>query len=149
MIFTSSRPRDCPACQQRKPISRGRTHIVRGSGLQVDSSREEVLQHSEDTIILEEALKASQKSQEKLDFSPIARLDMFLSCISNALQDLCRKLRFLRIEYQYDRCHKGNLQRLLDGPVAHTSVISHSSVIQNTHSCTTRSRNPVVMSLSK
>lgn len=65
----------------------------------------------------------AQKAQEQFGFSPIAGFDVLLGCLPDALQDLCCKLRFLSIEYQYDGRYEGDLQGLLNGPVGRSLVL--------------------------
>jgi len=83
----------------------------------IDRAREQLLQQREDSITLEDELKATEKAHEELNFPPSTDIDIVLQSATSFLEHLSHKLRPLAVGNQNCGCDEGNLQRLLDGAV--------------------------------
>src|ERR1051325_2639375 len=121
MILTSSVPIVCilsqvshfPFCSPR--ISRRKPYILRTSGLQVHRAREELLQHGEKPVALQQALETGRELQVKLHVPPVALADPRLHHARELGQQYVYNLGLARVGDEYDARQERRLERLLNG----------------------------------
>lgn len=89
------------------------THVFRRCSLQVHGSAEELLQDGEDPIALKEALQAAEESQDKLDFSPSARVEMIFNFRGRSAENLLGRFWLLGIDDEDDSGYEWDLEGLL------------------------------------
>lgn len=79
---------------------------------------EELVKHGKDAIVIEKTLQTSQKTQDELQLSPGASVEMLLGQCASSLEDLLHELRLVVVGIQHGGGDEGNLAWLLRDPAA-------------------------------
>lgn len=99
------------------------TYILRRSCLQIHSSVEKLIKNRHDAVLLEQWCQASKEPQQKLECSPIARVERLLTHGPCATKYLLCNTAVLAICVEHGTCNERNLEWLLNDPVTVSDLV--------------------------
>ncbi len=102
------------------------THVFGRSSLQINRSREELIEDRKNTVALEQALQERQEAKDELELPPRACVEMLLCSCFSAREDLLRDFGLVRVGEQDDGGREGDLDRLLEDA---TNLLAEASIM--------------------